>query len=106
MKSLLKKTILLGMGAISITKEKAEAVTRELIEKGEVTKEEAKDFVDQLMEKGKEEQKAFKDSVRRELEDFKDSMGLVTKNDIIELNERLTRIEESMKANNAESIKE
>lgn len=93
MKNLLKKSLLAGLGAVSMTKDKAEAVARELIDRGEVTKEEAKDLVDEMMQRGEEEQRAVKDSFRQEMEDFKKKMGLVTKEELKAFEDRLSRIE-------------
>ncbi|HWI55333.1 MAG TPA: polyhydroxyalkanoate synthesis regulator [Desulfobacteria bacterium] len=90
MKDLLKRSIMFGMGAISITKEKAEKLVRELEERGEIKSNETKDFVDELVKKGEQERGNFREAVRGELQD----MGLAAKSDIEALAERLKRVEE------------
>lgn len=94
MKNLIKKSLLLGMGAISLTREKAEKIVRELEEKGEVTSNETKDFVNELVEKGEQERMLFKDAIKKELTSLQESMGLPSKTDLAALGERIKRLEE------------
>ena len=96
MKNLIKKSLLLGMGAISLTREKAEKIVRELEEKGEVTSNETKDFVNELVEKGEQERQLFKDTVKKELTALQESMGIPAKNDLAALEERIKRLEEKV----------
>ncbi|MDT3698046.1 MAG: polyhydroxyalkanoate synthesis regulator [Thermincola sp.] len=95
MKGLLKKTLLVGMGALSLTREKAEKIVRELEEKGEVTSEEAKQFINELADRGEQERNALKEVVAAEFEKFKNMTGMITKKDLAALEERLTRLEQS-----------
>ncbi len=90
MKDLLKKSIMLGIGAISMTKEKAENLVREMEDRGEIKSHETKEFVDELVKKGEQERANFSEVVRKELQD----MGLATKSDIEALALRLKRVEE------------
>lgn len=96
MKNLIKKSLLLGMGAISLTREKAEKIVRELEEKGEMTSSETKDFVNELVEKGEQERQLFKDAVKRELTALQENMGIPAKTDLAALEERIKRLEERM----------
>ena len=51
MSDLIKKTILVGLGALSLTREKAEEITKDLIKRGEVAKIEEAKFVKDLMKR-------------------------------------------------------
>ena len=93
MKKLLKKSLLIGMGALSLTREKAEKIVRELEEKGDVTSGEAKDFVNDLMERGEQERQVVKDAVIGEIDKVKKATGFVTKQEFAALEERLNRLE-------------
>src|SRR5665647_1432833 len=62
--SYLDKVINLGLGAISLTKEKAEAFIDELVERGEISKEDAKQTLDDVMKKGEEHKEEFRIIVR------------------------------------------
>lgn len=96
MKNLFKKSLLLGMGAISLTREKAEKIVRELEEKGEVTSNETKDFVNELVEKGEQERTLFKEAIKKEFTALQENMGIPGKSDLEALEERIKRLEEKV----------
>ncbi|RKY86229.1 polyhydroxyalkanoate synthesis regulator, partial [candidate division KSB1 bacterium] len=54
---LLKKGVLLGLGAVTLTKEKAEELVDELIKKGELAREERATAIDEFLKKAEEEEK-------------------------------------------------
>ncbi|MBU7007019.1 phasin family protein [Phosphitispora fastidiosa] len=93
MKNLIKRPILMGMGAVSITRERAEKFARELEEKGEVTSEEARQFADELVQKGEQERANFKDTVKREVDSLLRTAGLVTKKEFDQLESRVRQLE-------------
>ncbi len=93
MKNLLKKSILIGMGAISITREKAEKLAREFEEKGEVTSDEARQFADELVQKGEQERSNLKEAVKREVDNLIRTAGLVTKQEFDQLDIRVRQLE-------------
>lgn len=88
-----RKAFFAGMGALSLTKEKAEKLVEDLVEKGEVGAEEAKTFAKELFEKGQQERLAITETVRNEVERLKENMGMVSKKDLAKLEERLAAIE-------------
>ena len=96
MKNLLKKSMLLGIGALSVTRDKAESLVRELEEKGEVSSREAKDFIDELVDKGEQERRTLNDMVGKELNRLRGVMGLVTREELRAFEARLQRIEAAM----------
>jgi polyhydroxyalkanoate synthesis regulator phasin len=85
MKTLLEKSLLAGLGLLSMTREKAQEVIDELSQEGEVQKNEAKEWVDQLSSRGEEERQALRKLVRDEMKKVMDEMGLATKEDIQKL---------------------
>ncbi|MBO8129097.1 MAG: hypothetical protein H0Z39_07855 [Peptococcaceae bacterium] len=89
-----RKVMLMSIGAVSLTKERAEQIVKELTDKGKVNTKEAKSFVQELIDKGENERKAIQKLVSEEVNRFFDEMGLVTKKDWEELNSRLSRIEQ------------
>lgn len=84
----------MGLGAISLTKEKAEKFAQDLVEKGEATSEEARKLAGELLERGEEEKVLLKEMILRQMEDLRKSMGIVTKDDLYALEERIKRLEE------------
>lgn len=95
MKGLIRKSLMIGMGALSLTREKAEKIVRELEEKGEVTSDEAKQFVNELAERGEQERSALNKAVAAELDRLKNVTGIITKNDLAAFEERLRKLEQS-----------
>jgi len=51
MSDLIKKTILVGLGALVLTREKAEKLAKDLVKRGELAKTEEAKFVKDLMKK-------------------------------------------------------
>ena len=95
MKTLLEKGLLVGIGLLSMTREKAEKVINELSHEGEVQKNEVKEWVDQLSDRGEEERQALRKLVRDELKKVLDDMGLATKEDIQKILEKQDQASQS-----------
>ena len=95
MKSVLEKGFLVGIGLLSMTREKAQNVIEELTHEGELQKNEAKQWVDQLSSRGEEERQALRKLVRDEVKKVLDEMGLATKDDIQKLLEKQDRAGQS-----------
>jgi polyhydroxyalkanoate synthesis regulator phasin len=88
MTSLFEKGFLVGIGLLSMTREKAQQVIEELSHEGEVQKGEMKQWVDQLSDRGEEERQALRKVIRDEVKKVLDEMGLATKEDIQKLREK------------------
>ncbi len=88
MASLFEKGFLVGIGLLSMTREKAQQVIEELSHEGEVQKGEMKQWVDQLSDRGEEERQALRKLIRDEVKKALDEMGLATKDDIQKLLEK------------------
>lgn len=93
---MVRRSMLLGLGALSLTKERAERLADELVKKGEMTRDEARNFVDQVVEKGKQEKEEIKKAVKEELEGWGLGGGIATKADINRLEEQIRKIEEKL----------
>ncbi len=88
MTSIFEKGFLVGMGLLSMTREKAQQVIEELSHEGEVQKSDMKEWVDQLSNRGEEERQALRKLIRDEVKKVLDEMGLATKEDIQKLREK------------------
>lgn len=93
MKDVLRKLALAGFGVFSLTREKAEQIVKELVEKGQVSAEEAKGVFHDLLEKGERERAALAQVVRNEISRFHQEIGFVTKQEYQALEERISRLE-------------
>ncbi|SHF72735.1 phasin family protein [Ornithinibacillus halophilus] len=93
MKNTLKKGLSLGLGLAVTTKEQAEKVVDELVEKGEISKQESKEFFQELLEKGKETQKQLDDKISSKLHQLLDELDLATKEEVDKLKKRIEELE-------------
>ena len=96
MLDLIKKSIYLGMGAATVTKEKIESLVDELIEKGQLKKEEKPGVVKDLMDKIEKEERELTDKIKSEIQKSIEELGLATKKDIDELNKKLKNLEKML----------
>lgn len=92
----LRKIGLLGIGIAALTKEKAEEIVNEFVEKGELGSEEGKDLVKDLLKKSEEQRKELAKRIDSEVK--KALKGLiVSKSDIGRLEKRIERLEGKVK---------
>lgn len=85
MTTLLEKGILVGLGLLSMTREKAQKLVDDLAQRGEVNREEAKEWVERLVQRGEEERQAIRKLIRDEVKAVMDELGLPTKQDLQDL---------------------
>ena len=85
---LFKKGVLMGLGALTITKEKAEQIVDELVKKGELAKDERSKAIQDLLKKVDEQEKILIDKVSAEVNKTIEKLGVPTKKDL----ERLEKL--------------
>jgi len=67
MTGVVEKTMLLGLGALTLTREKVAKFVDELVKEGEVKAEESRSLADALIDKGRAEREALRDLIRQEM---------------------------------------
>ena len=92
-----RKTFLIGLGLTSLTREKAEEFIDELIKRGEIESKEKGKAVDDLIQKAKEEEEKFNKKLDEALQKTINNMGLPTKKDIENLENRIKDLESIIK---------
>ncbi len=90
--TIFEKGLFLGLGAVAMTREKAQKLVDELIEKGRVSKEESPKIMEELMNRAEEERKAFEEKLDKMLEHTMKRLGVPTKKEIDELNKKLDKV--------------
>lgn len=95
MKNMIKKGLTLGLGLAITTKEQAEKIVNELVEKGELTKQESKEFVDELVVKGEEAKKDLDERIDQKVKQLLDELNLATKEEVDALKQRVEQLEEA-----------
>jgi len=95
MEELLKKFLLLGMGAFALTKEKMESLLEELSKAPE--KMQINEFLSELLKKGQETRNELEQRIGEKLEKIIDQTRLATKDDITRLENKIDQIEKRLK---------
>ena len=83
MSGLIERSVNLGLGLFSYSREKIEEVVDELVNKGEVTRKDAKDLVNDLVKKGEEQREDFKKMVKDEILEALDAKDIARKEDLM-----------------------
>lgn len=96
MLNILERSINLGLGMFSYSKEKIEELVDELVEKGDVSKKDAKSLVNDLVKRGKEQREEFKMIIKEEFINPLDLKSLARKEDLIEKEEMRSIIREEI----------
>lgn len=98
MSEMFKKMGLFGIGVVSLTQEKIEEFSQEMIKKGEMSKEEGKKFVKEVLS---EKEKHLKDIEKKINETVKENIrksGIVMKSDIAALERKIEKLEKTMQS--------
>lgn len=90
---IIKKAMLLGLGVISLTKEKAEELVDDLIKRGEVTREERFKMVDKLLKEAEKQEEELFGKISETVQKVITDLGLPTKKELDEISKRLEEIE-------------
>lgn len=89
---LVKKTMLTGLGVVSLTKEKVEEIAKDFVEKGKMSEQEGSKFVQELMEKSEESKEELKKQIDSMITKTMTKMDIATKSDLEKIREELEEI--------------
>jgi polyhydroxyalkanoate synthesis regulator phasin len=92
MSDLLKKTIMAGLGAMSLTREKAEELTKDLIKRGEVSESEEAKFVKDLMDLAEKNKSGMEEKIEQTVEKALAKMNLPSRKEVNELKEEISKL--------------
>lgn len=93
MSETLKKMGLFGIGVISLTQEKIEEFTQEMIKKGEMSREEGKKFVKEVLSEKDKQIKDIEDKINQTVKEAIERSWIATKSDIEALRKRIEELE-------------
>lgn len=86
---LIRDTALAGLGLVALTRDKAEELVRGWVREGEVSREQGDRLLSDLVDRGRQQQDALTDVVRRGVQQAMRELGVVTRADLDELEQRL-----------------
>ncbi|RKY58840.1 MAG: polyhydroxyalkanoate synthesis regulator [Candidatus Neomarinimicrobiota bacterium] len=89
MLDLFKKAVLMGLGTVTITKEKVEQIVDELIKKGELTEGERSKAIRDFLLKAQEQEKVLDEKVTSIVKKTIEKFDLPTRKDIERLEKKI-----------------
>jgi polyhydroxyalkanoate synthesis regulator phasin len=98
MSDMFKKMGLFGIGVISLTQEKVEEFSQEMIKKGELSREEGKKFVKEILSEREKQVKDLEDKINDRVRDTLEKSGVVMKSDISALEKKIEKLEKTIQA--------
>lgn len=103
MRKTLERGALLGLGALSVTREKAQAVADELEKRGLMDRKHAHGLARRLTARGQSERTALRDRVQEEIATAVQRAGLASAREVATLNKRVAALEHGTKRGRAEA---
>ena len=97
MRDLIKRGLLMSLGTVALTQEKAEAIVDDLVHRGEARRDESSELVERLVKRGEEERKAFQKIIQEETERAMSNLSLATSKDIKSLNSKIDALAKQLK---------
>lgn len=90
----LKNLMLAGLGAVAITKEKLDALTADLVEKGRMSKEEAERFSQDMAKEAGQQAEALRQRAKEAAREMVEQLNLASAERVAELERRVAVLEE------------
>ncbi|MGC9455136.1 MAG: phasin family protein [Phycisphaerae bacterium] len=85
----INKVMLSGLGLMSITRERAEKIFDELVQRGQLEKSQRGRFVEDLTGTAKQARKEFQDILAKQVRESLERLNLPTRDDIVRLETKL-----------------
>jgi poly(hydroxyalkanoate) granule-associated protein len=92
MSDLIKKTILAGLGALSLTREKAEEITKDLVRRGEVAKTDEAKFVKDLIKRAEKNKGEVEKKIEKIVEKTLIKLNVPTRKELDALRARVDKL--------------
>ncbi len=98
MLEIIEKTLLAGIGVVSLTQKKAEELIDDLKDKLNLSEDEGKKLLEKLTEAAKENQQRLEDLARDEVKKACERIGVVTEEEFAGLKKKVAELEKHLKA--------
>ena len=95
---LIKKTVLAGIGATVVTKEKIEAALQDLVKQGKVSTDEAKVLASKLADEGRKEWESTSKDLGERIRELLAKADFANKAEVAQLERRVQLLEEKVEA--------
>ena len=97
MQNLIKKTILAGLGVLSLSHEKAEEIVKDLIKRGEVAETEEAKFVKDLTKQAEKNRVEIETKIKKMVEKTLTKLDIPTRKELNELKEKVNKLTKQLK---------
>ncbi len=98
MLEIVEKTLLTGIGAMSLTQKKGEELIDDLKKRMNLTEEEGKNLLEKLRDAAKENQEKLEEMAQDEVKKACDRVGVVTAEEFKKLQRKVEQLEKQLKA--------
>ena len=88
----LNEMLMMGLGAVALSKEKAQQFADELVKKGKIASEESSAVAEEIAEKGKKTKTEISKLIRSELKKSAENLNLATVGDIDKLEKKIEEL--------------
>ena len=93
MLDIIKKSMEIGLGAVTITREKLQEITDDLVVRGNLSKKEGGEILNDLLKSADEGQKRMKSLVEEKVHAALKEAGIATKEDVKALEGKIAKLE-------------
>ena len=97
LRGLAEEAILAGVGAVALTKERADELVQELVGRGKMTGDDARDLVDEVMGRWRGDAVRMSERAGTTLSSLFREVGLITRREYEELELRLAQVEHRLR---------
>lgn len=97
-----EQSMLMGLGAVSLTRETAQNIVDEMVKRGQAQREEASDMVEQLLQRGEKERNTLRRLVREEVQEVLKELQLPTHADMKAIEKKLDAILQKLESSSQE----
>lgn len=94
---LIKKIVFTGVGLTYLTKDKIEALGKEIADQAKLSEKEGKELLDELMKKSEESKKEVASQVEKFVTDSLKKMNLATRDELLKLEKKVQRLSKALK---------
>ena len=96
-RGLVEEALLAGVGAVALTKERADELVQELVGRGKLTSEDARELVDDVMGRWRGDAVRMSERAGTTLSSLFREVGLITRREYEELELRLAQLEHRLR---------
>jgi len=96
MSEMIRKMGLFGVGIVSMTQEKIEEFTQEMIKTGEISREEGKKFVKEILSEKEKQVNDLEEKINKKVNETIKKSGIVMKGDLDALEKKIEKLEKTI----------